>query len=205
MNQPAPLSSLSDEALMPLIARGQELAFEELYRRHGTRLMRYFYRMLHRDEARAQDLLQDWCIRVVNHAGRFNSKQAFLPWAYTIAGNLLKNEYRRRSVRSIVTVVEEPGRLQEPIQEWKDSLDMEAFRRALHFALDQDLSPEHREVLLLRFMEELPLKDIALIAGCSEGTVKSRLFYALKKLSSALAAFHPCPETPSQDLLNSTI
>ena len=205
MNQAAPLSSLSDEALMPLIARGQELAFEELYRRHGTRLMRYFYRMLHRDEARAQDLLQDWCIRVVNNAGRFNPKQAFLPWAYTIAGNLLKNEYRRRSVRSIVAVVEEPGRLSEPTEEWKDSLDMEAFRRALHLALDQDLSPEHREVLLLRFMEELPLKDIALIAGCTEGTVKSRLFYALKKLASALAAFHPCPETPSHDLLNSTI
>ncbi len=193
MRNPLHFQPLSDEDLISQVGAGQEAAFEELYRRHATRFLRYFYRLLHRDEVRAQDLLQDWCIRIVHHAHRFDSRQRFLPWAYTIAGNLIKNEYRSRSVRQIVTVTDDPTKWGEPSEEWKEGLDREAFRTALAQAVS-DLSFTHREAFLLRYQEDLSIKDIASIVDCSEGTVKSRLFYALKKLSVALAAFHPCPE-----------
>ncbi|MDP5168744.1 MAG: sigma-70 family RNA polymerase sigma factor [Bacteroidia bacterium] len=192
---------MTDEQLMLQTAAGKEAAFAELYRRHGTRFLRYFYRLLNRDEVRAQDLLQDWCIRVVNSAPRFDAQQKFLTWGYTIAGNLVKNEYRSRSVRNIMTVTDEPGKWGEPIEELKDGIDREAFRKAVQEEVENNLSEAHREVFLLRFQEDLPLKDIAAIVNCSEGTVKSRLFYALKKLSLALAAFHPCPKPISSDLL----
>ena len=191
--------SCKDEELLKHIASGRDAAFEELYERHATRFLRYFYRHLNQDEIRANDLLQDWCIRIVDHAHRFDPAHKFLTWAYTIAGNLVKNEYRSRTVRSIMTVTDDPGKWGEPLQDWKDSLDRTAFRKALEKVVEEELSDAHREVFLLRFQEDLPLKEIAVIAGCSEGTVKSRLFYALKKLSVALAAFHPCPESLAQD------
>jgi len=56
--------------------------------------------------------------------------------------------------------------------------------------LDQ-LSPDHKTVFLLRFHEGLPLKEIAQVMECSEGTVKSRLFYTLKKLGKQLEMYHP--------------
>lgn len=190
----------SDEELLKHIASGKDAAFAALYDRHATRFLRYFYRLLNQDDIRANDLLQDWCIRIVDNAHRFDPKQKFLTWGYTIAGNLVKNEYRSRTVRRIMTVTDDPGKFGEPLEELKDSLDRTAFREALDKVVQEELSEAHREVFLLRYQEDLPLKEIAVIADCSEGTVKSRLFYALKKLSVALAAFHPCPESLVTDI-----
>lgn len=192
--------SCTDEQLLKHIASGRDAAFAELYERHATRFLRYFFRLLNQDEARAHDLVQDWCIRIVDNAHRFDPSQKFLTWAYTIAGNLVKNEYRSRTVRRIMTVTDDPAKWGEPMQEWKDSLDRTAFREALQRVVQEELSDAQREVFLLRFQEDLQLKEIAQIVGCSDGTVKSRLFYALKKLSVALAAFHPCPESLSRGI-----
>lgn len=189
----------SDEQLMQALATGKEAAFAELYRRHGTRFLRYFFRLLNGDEGRAQDLLQDWCMRVVDNASRFDPRQRFLTWAYTIAGNLVKNEYRSRSVRSGMELTDDFSRIAPPAEAFHDGLDQQAFRQALQQALAERLSDAHREVFLLRYQEECSIKEIAAIVACSEGTVKSRLFYALRNLADALVAFHPCPESLAND------
>ena len=74
------------------------------------------------------------------------------------------------------------------LDEWQ--LDREKFQAGLAHEMEQ-LSENHRAVLVLRFQEELPLKEISRILDCSEGTVKSRLFYALRKLGNKLQVFDP--------------
>jgi RNA polymerase sigma-70 factor (ECF subfamily) len=186
--QPA-YQECSDEELMELIAERDEWAFDELYRRYSRRLLRYFYRMLWQDEERAQDFLQDLFLKVVEKAPSFDTKRRFSTWLYSLAGNMCKNAYRAQKVRDIM-VRAEPGLEGPPVQAEEGRIDREKFQAGLAREIE-NLSENHREVVLLRFQEELAIKEIGAIVGCSEGTVKSRLFYALRKLAGSLKAFDP--------------
>lgn len=174
---------------MALIAERDEWAFDELYQRYHRKLFRYFYRMLWQDEEKAQDFLQDLFLKVVEKADGFDVNRRFSTWIYTLAGNMCKNAYRAQTVREIM-VRAEPGLEGPGVPAEEHQIDRERFQAGLALEIEQ-LSEPHREVVLLRFQEELPLKEIGEIVGCSEGTVKSRLFYALRKLAGKLQAFDP--------------
>src|SRR6478752_1050031 len=89
----------SDEELMRLLQRGEEQALVHLYDRYGRKLLRYFHRMLWRDETRAQDFLQDLFMKVMEHPNHFNSDRKFSTWLYSVAHNMCKNEYRKQKLR----------------------------------------------------------------------------------------------------------
>jgi len=89
----------SDEQLMGLIRKGDASSFDELYKRYSHRLLHYFYRMLNGDEEKAQDFLQDICLKIVEKADTFNPEGKFSSWIFTIASNMCKNEYRRMRKR----------------------------------------------------------------------------------------------------------
>lgn len=179
----------TDESLMQMIAQRDEWAFDELYQRYSSRMLRYFYRMLWQDEEKAQDYLQDLFLKVVEKASDFDPQRRFGTWVYTLAANMCKNAYRSQEVRNIM-VRAEPGMEGPAIAPDEGGVDRELFQSGLSQEIAQ-LSVSHREVLVLRFQEELPIKEISEVMGCSEGTVKSRLFYALKKLNGRLKAFDP--------------
>ncbi|MEL6591399.1 MAG: RNA polymerase sigma factor [Bacteroidota bacterium] len=179
----------TDESLMRMIAKRDEWAFDELYRRYSQRMLRYFYRMLWQDSEKAQDYLQDLFMKVVEKAVDFDPERRFATWLYTLAANMCKNAYRSQQVRSIM-VRAEPNLEGPAIGPDDGGVDRELFQAGLEQEIAQ-LSDSHREVLVLRFQEELPIKEISEIMACSEGTVKSRLFYALKKLNGKLRAFDP--------------
>jgi len=175
---------------MAKLAKQEVAAFDVLYARYSGRMLRYFLRMLNRDQERAEDLLQDLFLRLVEKPHLFDPQRRFSTWLYTIAANLVKNEYRRRSVRQVVTRA--PDLSQLGIGEAPDDerLDRDQFGQSLIQALD-GLSEAQREVFVLRYQEDLPLKEISEILGCAEGTVKSRLFYAQRNLAGKLEAFNP--------------
>jgi len=179
----------TDESLMEMIARRDEWAFDELYRRYADRMLRYFYRMLWQDEEKAQDFLQDLFLKIVEKASDFDSGRRFGTWIYTLAANMCKNAYRSQQVRNIM-VRAEPGMEGPTVAADEGGVDRALFQNGLKQEIAQ-MSESHREVLVLRFQEELPIKEISEVMGCSEGTVKSRLFYALKKLNGRLKAFDP--------------
>ena len=77
-----------------------------------------------------------------------------------------------------------------PSEAFQDDLDQQSFTTALADEVTR-LSDTHQEVFRLRYQEELPIREISEIVGCSEGTVKSRLFYSLRKLAGRLQAFDP--------------
>ena len=183
-----PMQHVTDERLMDGIKRGNTSAFDELYSRYSTRLLHYFYRMLGGQEEKAQDFLQDLFLKLVEKPGLFSGPR-FSTWIFTVAHNMCKNEYRRMNIRNTATsdVLMALKTDYDPVEQ---HLDHQAFARALCNALNA-LKEEQRQVFLLRHQENFSIKEISEIVGCSEGTVKSRLFYTTKKLARRLRVFDP--------------
>lgn len=182
--------SCTDENLMRHITQGDEQAFDQLYQRYSAKMLRYFLRLLNQDEEKAQDMLQDLFMKLVEKPHLFDPSKRFSTWIYAIASNMVKNEYRSREVRKIMTRPGDMSYLSIANGDDEPNLDFIAFEKGLDQALVH-LSEAHREVFVLRYQEELSIKEISDIMACSEGTVKSRIFYALRKLSQRLQAFDP--------------
>jgi RNA polymerase sigma-70 factor (ECF subfamily) len=103
---------------------------------------------------------------------------------------MCKNEYRSREVRKIMETMSDFGP-EVPRERLDDErIDREQFQHGLMHELE-NLSEEHRSVFLLRYQEDRSIKEISEILGCTEGTVKSRTFYALRKLALRLHLFDP--------------
>jgi RNA polymerase sigma-70 factor (ECF subfamily) len=171
----------TDEALMIAIADRNAEAFAVLYDRYGQRMYRYFYRMLRRDAARSEDFTQDLFLKIIEKANTFRQGYAFKTWVYTIAANMCKNEFRRVHLREN-TPLPMPDTSYDYLPE---SLDQQLLESELRSAIDQ-LEEPHRTCFVLRYQEELSVRDISAIMDCPEGTVKSRLHHALRKVSSRI-------------------
>lgn len=187
-------SDRSDEVLLQQLQQGDSHAFEALYDRYHQRMLILFYRLLGNDNEKAQDFLQDLFLKVLSKNRLFRSEAKFSTWLYTIANNMIKNEYRKQQVRRIMTrdnnidstIRSESQDLQGPA-EW---LDDSAFKAAaLRHITELDLP--QRSAFLLRHQEQLSIRDISVIMNCSDGTTKSRLFYATRKLAEKLKYFNP--------------
>lgn len=176
--------TLSDEQLMRRLAsEGCEASFGELYDRYSQRMHRYFYRLLGNDAHRADDFTQELFMKVVEKTALFDPERRFSTWLYTVAGNMVKNEYRRISRKP------EPPMVADFLNEnFSEDLDNQIFEQHLHLALDY-LDETQRQCFLLRYQQDLSVREIAEILDCPEGTVKSRMFYTLKKLGNRLRAF----------------
>jgi RNA polymerase sigma-70 factor (ECF subfamily) len=185
----------TDEKLMKCIQDGNTSAFNELYDRYSRRLLFYFYRELGGDEEKAQDFLQEIFLKVVEKPGLFDTERRFSTWIFTVAYNMCKNEYRRLEVREIVEndakMDEVAHGLERDYHQAEQNLDRKTFEKELLAELEK-FEDGHRCAFLLRYQQDLSIKEIGEILGCSEGTVKSRLFYTTRKLARKLKAFNPC-------------
>lgn len=178
----------SDEQLMLALKQGEKLAFNELYTRYSDKLYGYLLKMLWYNEVRAQDLLQDVFTKIITQPHLFDTNRNFKTWVYTIAANLCKNEFKRNEVRKgTVNGVENHFAISSDTNVEKEVHERH-FREALDEALLK-LDTKHREAFVLKHIDGLSIKEIADITGANEGTVKSRLFYAIKKLSESLQIF----------------
>jgi RNA polymerase sigma-70 factor (ECF subfamily) len=177
---------------MVLIQQSDSLAFDELYQRYSHRLLYYFFRMFGGDEAKAQDFLQDLFLKIIEKPDQFVSKHKFTSWIFTVAHNMCKNEYRRLSVRQVIdnntgmdlVAIDDGSKLIE------QQIDRRIFENQLSKEL-QKLNPDYQSTFILRFQENLSIKEISNILACSEGTVKSRLFHTTRKLMNRLQEFNP--------------
>lgn len=187
---PNPYLQHSDEALIALIDQGETAAFDELYRRYHQRLLHYFYRMLNRRQDRAQDLLQELFLKIIEHSSQISPQQRFSTWAFAVAHNMCCNEYRYQQVRRTVTEVD-MDQFPALLEDLDNLLDQQRFKEALLRELAQ-LDKDRRSTFLLRYQENFSLGEISDIMQCSLGTVKSRLFYTARHLARALNTFSPC-------------
>lgn len=165
---------------MQLIASGDQQAFNALYQRYKQRLFYYFYRMLNNSEEQANDFLQEVFMKIIENPAAFNPELKFSTWIFSVAGNMCKNEYRKREVREKYN---EPLDIMTEINIQHYSTE-EVIEKV--FASLQNLGGEHQSVFLFRYREGFSIKEIAEIMDIAEGTVKSRLHYAKKHLASEL-------------------
>jgi RNA polymerase sigma-70 factor (ECF subfamily) len=176
-------TQLSDEDIMLAIIRHHdEKAFAILYQRYGSRMYRYFYRMLRQNAAQAADFTQDLFIKIIEKNHYFDPSRRFKTWIYTLALNMCRNEYRKK--HPVWTALPEEKPVSETIA-LPDRIDQEQFNLELRQALNK-LSEQHRQCFILRYQEELSIAEIADIMNCPDGTIKSRLHHALRQLAEQL-------------------
>ncbi len=183
----------SDEQLMEGIKIGEMRAFDELYSRYSKRLLHFFFRMLRKDAEKAQDFLQDIFLKIVEKPYLFDCKKRFSTWVFTVANNMCKNEYRRLQVRQNGSIYVGDFNTTENdivLPKIEQQIDNQHFKKMVVGEL-ATMSEAKRSVFLLRYQEQFSIKEISEILNCSEGTVKSRLFYTTKALAQKLQAYNP--------------
>lgn len=180
------IAQVSDETLMQYIQQGSEAAFNELYRRYSKRILFFMYKMLRQDEAKAQDLLQDVFLKIVEAPEKFDVTKNFKTWLFTVAANHCKNYFR--SQKGGFLTLEEAPAIVEEAPTIQLHVAQQDFQQHLQKALNE-LPYVYKEAFILKYKEGLSLKEIALVMDCPLGTVKSRLNSATKKLSNLLTAY----------------
>jgi RNA polymerase sigma-70 factor (ECF subfamily) len=190
----------TDEVLMVRFQRGERAAFTALVRRHQTALFNFALRHVGA-QAVAEEIVQDAFVRVVQNAADFMHEARFTTWVYTILRNLCIDQLRRRALRRHPSLDEprtagdggeEGPTFLEQTADPRSSVEREATGTELQERITQaveTLPDEQREVFLLREVSNLPFKEIAVITGVPENTVKTRMRYALERLQQALCDY----------------
>src|SRR5450432_2228948 len=149
---------------------GDHDAFAELVARCQPRLRAYLYKLL-AGSKQIDDVAQEVWMDVHTGLGNLEEPAAFLPWFYRIAHNRAYRLLRKRG-RPVASLDEVDVAAEESEPEFSPE-----DARAVYDALEK-LVPEHREVVLLRYMENMSYQDIAAVTGCRLGTIRSRLHHA---------------------------
>jgi RNA polymerase sigma-70 factor (ECF subfamily) len=173
--------------LIRRIANADQLAMRMLFARHRAAIYRWLVRLAG-EEALAEDLLSDVFLDVWRKARSFGGRSSVSTWLLAIARHKALSARRRTQVEravelddEVASTMAEPADNPELLLEKKDREDL--LRRSL-----ARLSPEHGEVIDLTYYHGKSIKEIAEIVGINEATVKSRTFYARKRLAQLVAA-----------------
>jgi RNA polymerase sigma-70 factor (ECF subfamily) len=188
---PEALSGVEDS--IARMRRGDPDALSAVISRYQHRLYRYMLRLV-REPATADDLFQQTWLRVMERIGRYDARRNFESWLFSVAHNLAVDFWRAKRGDSLDAVADSGDSPGERLpatgpDALEQLLDFE--RGAMLAACMNDLPAIHREVLTLRFEEDMKLEEIAEVAGIPLSTVKSRLRRALEGLREALEARFP--------------
>jgi RNA polymerase sigma-70 factor, ECF subfamily len=175
-------AAASDEILLTRIAQGEALAMRALFARHQTRVYRWILRFV-RDPAQAEDLLNEVFLDVWRQAASFAGKSSVATWLLAIARFKALSASRKRIDAQLDEEVAQT--IPDPADGAEAMLEQQDRHTLLRNAL-ASLSDEHREVLDLVYYHDRSVRDAAEIIGIPEATVKTRMFYARKKLADLL-------------------
>lgn len=182
----------ADDILVTRSQAGDMEAFDELVTRYRGKIYAMTVNMIH-NEADAWDLAQDTFVKAWKALPKFEARSHFYTWLYRISHNVTYDWLRKKQNQASKAEFDDsiearhidksaptaPRDITPPDQDAERS----ELRQNIRDAIAQ-LSPEHREVILLKEVEGLRYEEIAERVECSTGTVMSRLFYARKKLQT---------------------
>lgn len=178
----------TDEALMTRLCQGDGDALAELVQRYQNDLFRFCLHYV-RDVEVAKEMAQETFLRVYVARDRFDATRRFRPWVLCIARNLCLNELKRKKVVTMEsletyasTARDASGVLARSSDDWPDVQLMVAERRELVCQALDKLDAEAREIIVLRFFQQMSAREIAEIVGSTEGAIRTRVHRILRKL-----------------------
>jgi RNA polymerase sigma-70 factor (ECF subfamily) len=175
----------SDDDLIARVAAGDKLAMRSLFARHRTSVYRWLLRFV-RDQAAAEDLLSEVFLDVWQQANQFEGRSSVSTWLMSIARFKALSAGRRRTDAALDETIE--ATVADPANDPESTLQEKDRGELLRQALIQ-LSLEHRQIIDLVYYHEKTIEECAQILGIPAATVKTRVFYARKKLAGLVA--HP--------------
>jgi len=179
------MQGLSDAALINAYKKGNLQAFEIILSKYKDPIYQTIY-MLVRDIALAEDLFQEVFIKIIQtiRKGNYTEEGKFLPWASRIARNLCMDYFRKQKATALKTMdVTSPAAKNYAYQDLNTLQILEQMQSAeiVHVLIEQ-LPNEQKQVIQMRFYEDLSFKEIAEQTGCSINTALGRMRYALINL-----------------------
>ena len=180
------MKHLNDQELMRIVQAGDFSPATEIYDRYSSRIYNFAYRFLKNSEA-AEDAAQEVFVKMLKHANQFHGDAKLSTWLFSITANwcrdyLRKSDNKAKEAEEVLIQIPAPAEL-APDRNLERRQNEERIQRALGA-----LTPEQREAILLSRYQGLSYAEIAQIAGCSEGAVKTRVFRAMETLKKALTA-----------------
>ena len=177
------MKHLSDQELMKLVQAGDLSPAGEIFDRYSARIYNFTFRFLKSSQA-AEDATQEVFLKMLKHAQQFHGDAKLSTWLFSIAANLCRDYLRKsdnKAKEPEETLISLPALTDSPQLVLEKREDEQRVQRALAL-----LTPEQREAILLSRYQGLSYAEIAQIAGCSEGAVKTRVFRAMETLKKAL-------------------
>ena len=173
-----------DDVLIGRIAKGDRLAMQVLFARHHVRVYRFVLRLVN-NQSVAEDLVSEVFLDVWRQADRYEGRSAVSTWLLAIGRFKALSALRRKSEAELddekAAAIEDQSDDPEVIAQKKDT--SQVLRKCL-----EALSADHREIIDLVYYHEKSVEEVAAIVGIPEATVKTRMFYARKKLAEVLKA-----------------
>jgi RNA polymerase sigma-70 factor (ECF subfamily) len=182
--EPGEMKHLSDQELMRIVQAGDYSPASEIYDRYSGRIYNFAFRFLKNAEA-AEDATQEVFVKMLRYANQFHGDAKLSTWLFSITANWCRDYLRKADNKAkesddvLVTLPASSDNSPDRNLEQRENELM--VRRAL-----EALTPEQREAILLSRYQGLSYAEIAQIAGCSEGAVKTRVFRAMETLKKAL-------------------
>lgn len=178
------MKHLNDQDLMRIVQSGDYSPASEIYDRYSGRIYNFAFRFLKNSEA-AEDATQEVFVKMMKHANQFHGDAKLSTWLFSITANWCRDYLRKadnKSKESEDVLISLPA----PSELAPDrNLERRESERRVQRAL-QSLTAEQREAILLSRYQGLSYAEIAQIAGCSEGAVKTRVFRAMETLKKIL-------------------
>lgn len=173
----------SDEVLLQLVANGDKDAMRVLFARHNVRVFRFLTRIVG-NEATAEDLLNEVFLEVWRNAGRFEARSQVSTWILAIARFKALAAMRRRQHDELD---DEASEMIEDTADDPEVAVQKTERSALLQQCLKQLSIAHRQVVDLVYYHEQSIEEVAEIIGVPASTVKTRVFYARKRIAELMA------------------
>jgi RNA polymerase sigma-70 factor (ECF subfamily) len=179
------MKHLNDQELMRIVQAGDYSPASEIYDRYSGRIYNFAFRFLKNAEA-AEDAVQEVFVKMMRHANQFNGDAKLSTWLFSITANwcrdyLRKADNKNKENADVLVSLPTPSEL-APDRNLERRENEQLVRKAL-----DALTAEQREAILLSRYQGLSYAEIAQIAGCSEGAVKTRVFRAMETLKKTLA------------------
>ncbi len=179
-----------DQILIQEVLNGKKQAFEELMKKYSKKIFNYTVRFVYNSEI-AAELTQDFFIKIYHLLPRYNFQYKFTTWSYRILHNLIIDYLRKNSVK--IDSLDSTDISFKAAQEGQSitpdtaaaNLEKDEFKKEL-WQLVEKLPPAHRELIYLRYIQELKYEEIAEVLDQPIGTIKNKLFKIRELLKGEL-------------------